>query len=337
MKLLILGGTQFLGRHVVHAAVAAGHDVTLFHRGKTNPDLFPELTHLAGDRSTGDYSALASGEWDAVIDTCGYFPRQVREAAAALAGRVGHYTFISSVSAYPDLSERGITESSPTPTDSLADPTVEEVTGETYGPLKVLCEQAAEAAFPGHTLVLRPGLIVGPNDPTDRFTYWPRRVAQGGEVLAPDDPDTVTQVIDVRDLAEWNVRLVEQRVTGIFNAVGPVGTLTMGELLDACLAAAGPDSDATLTWVPWKVLEEHEVAPWSQLPAWVPGESDDIGIHMVDNAKAVAAGYTSRPIAETVADTLAWDRNRDWSQPMRAGLDREREREVLAAWHARQG
>lgn len=329
MKILILGGTQFLGRHTVEAAVAAGHDVTLFHRGKTNPDLFPDLVHLTGDRATGDYAALGGGTWDAVVDTCGYFPRQVREAAAALAGKVGHYTFISSVSAYADMSDPNLTEESATAT--LEDPTVEEVTGETYGGLKVLCEQAADEGFPGQTLVLRPGLIVGPHDPTDRFTYWVRRFDDGGEVLAPDDPSTLTQVIDARDLAEWNVRCIEEGTTGVFNAVGPVQPLTMGELMATCRSATGGAAD--VTWVPWPFLEQHGVQPWAELGAWVPASGDSYGLMRVGNAKAVAAGFASRSIQQTVGDTLEWDRGRDRTQPMRAGLARDKEAKVLAAWH----
>ncbi len=208
MKLLVLGGTVFLGRHLVEAATARGHSVTLFNRGQHNPELYPEVEKLRGDRDS-DLSALQGRRWDAVIDTCGYLPRAVRASAELLADAVDHYTFISSISVYADFHTPAMDESAPVGT--LADETVEEVTGETYGPLKALCEQAAERALPGRVLNIRPGLIVGPHDPTDRFTYWPVRVARGGEVLAPGRPHVPVQVIDGRDLAEWTVRMVEAR------------------------------------------------------------------------------------------------------------------------------
>src|SRR6478672_8232941 len=225
MRLLVLGGTQFLGRHLVEVALREGDAVTIFHRGRTNPDLFAgQVERISGDRD-GGLDALAGGEWDAVVDTCGYVPRVVAASARALADRCGHYTFVSTESVYGDVGEPGLDESAPVAV--LDDPATEVVDGETYGGLKALCEEAAEAAMPGRVLNVRPGLIVGPHDPSDRFTYWPRRLARGGEVLAPGSAEGLVQVIDARDLAEWAVRMVEGGKTGVYNATGPENPLTM--------------------------------------------------------------------------------------------------------------
>ncbi len=330
MKLLILGGTIFVGRHLVDAALARGHEVTLFNRGQHNPDLYPDVEKLRGDRKD-DLRALRGRRWDAVIDTCGYVPRVVRASAELLADAVGHYTFISSISVYADLSVPGLDEGGAVGT--LADETVEEVTGETYGPLKVLCEWAAERALPGRVLTIRPGLIVGPHDPTDRFTYWPHRVARGGEVLAPGSPEARVQFIDARDLAQWSVRVVESGHTGVYNATGPDYPLTMGRLLAECEAVSG--RDAGFTWVDEGFLLEREVAPWSDLPLWIPAKKETAGFAAVDCGKAIAAGLTFRPLSDTVRDTLAWDAARPADREWRAGLRPERESELLGAWHGR--
>jgi 2'-hydroxyisoflavone reductase len=329
MHLLVLGGTVFLGRHLVEAALAQGHTVTLFNRGQHNADLFPEAERLRGDRD-GGLDALRGRRWDAVVDTCGYVPRVVRDSATLLADTVGHYTFISSISVYSDFDRPHMDESGPLGT--IADPTAETVDGETYGPLKVLCEQAADAAMPARVLTVRPGLIVGPHDPTDRFTYWPVRMAEGGEVLAPGRPEWAVQFIDVRDLAEWTLRLVEARSTGIYNATGPDYALGMGPFLEACIAAAA--SDARLTWVSEEYLLGAGVAPWSDLPLWVP-EEGHAGFSSVNCSKAIAAGLTFRPLAQTIRDTLAWNATRPHDTPPRAGITREREAELLKGWHAR--
>ena len=326
MKLLILGGTVFLGRHLVDSALARGHEVTLFNRGQHNPELFPGIEKLRGDRD-GDLTVLQGRRWDTVIDTSGYLPRVVRASAAALASAVEHYTFISSISVYSDANQPGLDESGIVGT--LEDPTVEEITGETYGPLKALCEQAVEEEMPGRALMIRPGLIVGPFDPTDRFTYWPHRVARGGEVLAPGRTKHATQIIDVRDLADWTVRMAERRASGIYNATGPAYTLTMGALLDTCQAVA--QSDAAFTWADERFLLDQGVQPWSELPLWLP-EADDT-LSTVNCAKAFAAGLTMRPLAETVRDTLTWDITRPAGHEWRAGLSAERERQVLQNWH----
>lgn len=317
-----------MGRALTSTALAQGHQVTLFNRGKTNPDLFPEVEKIHGERD-GDLSALQDRRWDAVIDTCGYIPRLVRRSAEALAGSVGHYTFISSLSVYADSSQVGIDESAPMGT--LDDPLVEEVNGDTYGPLKALCEQAAETAMPDRTLIVRPGLIVGPYDPTDRFTYWPHRVAQGGEVLAPGRAGRAVQFIDVRDLAEWTVGMIEKGKTGIYNADGSPGRVTMGDLLSACASESG--SDATFTWVSEAFLLEQEVGMWMEMPLWVPESQEEYtGFFAFDSRKAVAEGLAYRPLAETVRATLEWDATLPPERVLRAGITREREKALLAKW-----
>ena len=297
MDLLILGGTRFLGRHLVGSALGRGHRVTLFNRGVSGPGLFPEAEELRGERG-GDLCALRGRRWDAAIDTSGYLPREVRASADLLAGAVDHYTFVSSISVYRDSSERGFDEDAPV----LAppDPEPEVLDLELYGELKVGCERAAEAAMPGRTLVVRPGMIVGPHDYTNRFPYWCRRVAEGGEVLAPGDPDRPAQLIDARDLADWMVRMAEERSTGAYNATGPGRDLTMRGMLEGIRDATG--GDAELVWVPEKFLLDAGVEPWTELPFWVPEEM--AGILSVDVGRAVGAGLAFRPLAKTVRDTL---------------------------------
>ena len=332
MHLLIIGGTVFLGRHLVEAALARGHTLSLFNRGQHNPELFPEVEKLRGDRAS-DLAALVGRRWDAAIDTCGYVPRVVRTSSELLADAVEHYTFVSSISVYADFKKIGINEHDPVGT--LEDESIEEVTGESYGPLKALCEQAAERAMPGRVLNVRPGLIVGPHDPTDRFTYWPRRVARGGEVLAPNRPEHGTQIIDVRDLAEWMIAMVEQRQIGIYNATGPEYRLTIGQVLDESKSVSG--SDANIVWVNERFLLDAGVQPWSELPIWVPAEDpDNAGFDSVDCAKAIGAGLRFRPLAETIRDTLAWDATLPADRELRAGIRREREAELLASWRASQ-
>ncbi len=324
MKLLIIGGTRFLGRHLVESALARGHELTLFNRGRNNPDLFPDVEKLRGDRG-GDLSALQGRNWDTVIDTCGYVPRIVRASAQMLSDTAGHYTFISSISVYADFKEPGMDENAPVGT--LQDETVEEITNTTYGPLKALCEQVAEEAMPGRVLTVRPGYIVGPHDPTDRFTYWPRRVAQGGDMIAPGRPDSPVQFIDVRDLAEWIVRMAENGKHGIYNATGPDYTLTMQQLLETCKDVSG--SNARFVWVSEEFLAEHEV----ELPIWVP--DTEIGGATINCEKAFAAGLTFRPLAETIKDTLSWDATRPPDLERQAGLKPEQETQLLHTWQNR--
>ncbi len=336
--LLILGGTGFLGPHTVRAALARGHKVTLFNRGKTNPHLFPELEKLRGDRRSGDLTALKGRKFDAVIDTSGYYPRAVTEAAELLADNVDQYMFISSISVYADTSVVGLDEQGAL--GQLEDKTTEEVTGETYGPLKALCEQAAEAVFAGRTTNVRPGLIVGPGDPTDRFTYWPVRVARGGDVLSPGTPSDPVQLIDARDLAEWMIDAIEQRHLGEFNAVGPAEPLSVGAMLEACKQAAG--SDASFVWADADFLAEQEVMPWQHMPVWVPPEGEYAGFGTVNISRALAAGMRFRPIVDTCRDTLTWWRELPEEKRSRllegksAGISAARESEVLAAWRKRQ-
>ncbi|HEX6385218.1 MAG TPA: SDR family oxidoreductase [Anaerolineae bacterium] len=327
MKLLILGGTRFLGRALVEAAQSAGHEVTLFNRGQSNPDLFPGLEQLRGDRD-GGLDALQGRRWDAVIDTCGYVPRVVRASAELLAGAVDHYTFISSLSVYADPTIVGMDESAPVGT--LADETTEEITGETYGPLKVLCEKAATEAMNGRALIVRSGLIVGRHDPTDRFSYWPYRVARGGEVLAPGQPDDPVQIIDVRDIAEWTLRATEARLAGPYNVTGPDYRLTMEDVLQTCREVSG--SNAYFTWVSDAFLLEHDVAAYTEMPLWIPAEYP--GFDRFDVSKALRDGLTFRPLEQTVHDTLDWLATRPADWQWRGGLTPEREAELLRAWHA---
>jgi 2'-hydroxyisoflavone reductase len=325
VDVLILGGTGFLGRHLVEAALGEGHRVTLFNRGLSEPDLFPEVEKLEGDRD-GDLSALRGRQWDAVIDTCGYVPRVVRASANVLAGAVDHYTFVSSISVYSDGIAAGADEEAPV--RELPDPTVEEVTGETYGGLKALCERTAEEEMPGRVMNVRPGLISGPHDPTDRFTYWPRRISAGGEVLAAGRKERPVQYIDVRDLAAWIVGTSEERRTGTYNATGPDYELTMGRLLEECEAVGG--AGAELVWVSEDFLEDHRVEPFTELPLWVPREH--AAMLAVDCSRAIGAGLIFRPLAATIEDVLAFDRARPADRGLAAGLRPEREQELLRAW-----
>ena len=324
MNLLILGGTVFLGRALVDAAMERGHTLTLFNRGASNPDLYPDIEQLRGDRD-GGLDALAGRQWDAVIDTNGYVPRIVRQAAQLLADSVQHYTFISTISVYRDFFRAGIDEHYPV---AETDQPESEDRQTLYGPLKALCEAVVDQHFAGRTLTVRPGLIVGPHDPTDRFTYWPVRLSRGGTVLAPDRPDRLVQVIDVRDLAEWTVQLVERRITGIFNATGPDHPLTMGDVLTTANGVGG--QHAEFQWLPEQFLLEHEVRPWMELPLWVPDTPEYAGFATVDCRKAITTGLIFRPLEATVRDTLAWASTRPPEYQWRAGLDAEKECDLLA-------
>ncbi len=334
MRLLILGGTHFLGRALTNAATAAGHDVTLFHRGRTYADDFPHVRHVLGDRDGGLGALGGADTWDAVIDTCGFVPRLVRDAAHVLRDRVGLYTFVSTISVYADPLPLHATEDAPRAT--LDDPTVEEVTIHTYGGLKTLCEDAARETMNGRALLVRPGLIVGPYDVSDRFPYWPRRVARGGRVLAPGRPERGSQFVDVRDLAAFTLRMTERGLADVFHVTGDA--VPFGTLLDTCRATLG--GDARFEWVDEAFLLEHEVGPYVELPLWLP--ESEAAHDAVDCAKAKAHGFATRPLAETVRDTFAWDTaNPPESRPRKAGatlspsLTAEREAALLAAWDAR--
>ncbi|HEV8267668.1 MAG TPA: NAD-dependent epimerase/dehydratase family protein, partial [Thermoanaerobaculia bacterium] len=336
-RLLILGGTAFLGPELVAAAKAKGWTITLFNRGKTNPQLFPDLEKLHGDREN-DLKSLEGKSWDAVVDTSAYFPRNVKLSAELLSKAVKQYVLISTISVYTDTSKPGMDETAPV--GKVSDEEAEKaktVRGELYGPLKAMCETAAEKAMPGRVTVIRPGLIVGPNDPTDRFTYWPVRVDRGGEVLAPGTPKDPIQFIDVRDLAEWTIRMIESGSTGTYNATGPKSELTIGALLSSCKAVA--KSDAAFTWADADFLEAQKVSAWGDMPVWVPPVGDSMGFSRISNKRALDKGITFRSVDVTAKDTLDW-----WkAQPaerrakMKAGISPEREAAVLKAWHEKGG
>jgi len=323
MRLLVLGGTKFLGRATVEAALARGHEVTLFNRGRTSPDLFPEAEKLHGDREH-DLSALEGREWDAVVDPSGYVPSIVRSSAEQLAGSTGFYLFVSSVSVYSDRSK------SPAEGDALkqlgdmpADRLLEDYSN--YGALKALSEEAVAAAFPGTHANVRPGLIVGPYDPTGRFTYWPHRVARGGDVAAPAPPDERVQFVDVRDLADWMVGLCERRENGSFNAVGE--GVSWADLLEACREVS--HSDARFVWIDGRFLLDQDIEQWMGLPMWIEDDSDK-GLHRVDVSRALQAGLTFRQLEQTIEATLELAEPTD-----AAGLSPEREAQLLEAWERR--
>ncbi len=325
MRILVLGGTAFAGRHFVELALGRGHDITMFNRGRTGPGLFPEAERLVGERA-GSLEALEGRRFDAVLDTSGYFPADVERSAELLAPVAGRYLFVSSRSVYADHSAPGADETAPLAELPAGAPT-DEITGESYGPLKVACERAAQAAFPGRAVILRPGLIVGPNDPTGRFTYWPQRVAEGGDVLAPAPPEQALQVIDGRDLAAFALDLLEREVDGTFDVVSPAGMLTFAGLIDACMEASG--SAARIVWVDERFLLDRGVEPWTELPLWTPGE-DMAGFQRSDVSRALAAGLVVRPIADTVAATLRWAAA---AEPAPGpAMTREREAQLLAEW-----
>jgi 2'-hydroxyisoflavone reductase len=326
VKLLVIGGTRFVGRAFVEQAVRHGHDVAVFHRSVSEPEDFPSVEHLHGDRD-GDLGLLRGRNWDAVLDTCAYVPRAVREAAAVLADAAGHYTLVSTLSVHPDDMPAGATEEAAIFRSPF--PQTETVTDQTYGPLKVACEHEANAAFGNRCLIIRPGYIVGPHDPSDRFTFYLRRAAGGGEMAAPGPPDAPLQVIDVRDLAAFMLGRVEAADSGVYGVVGPEERIVMRDVLETARDVAG--ADTTFTWMSEGFLEARGDQAQEWFPMWEPQFP---GVHTYDAAKAAAAGLRCRPFAETVADTLAWDQER--GQPdLRTGLSTEMETELLATWHSR--
>jgi 2'-hydroxyisoflavone reductase len=321
LRLLLLGGPKFLGRAVIDAALERGHEVTLFNRGTTGADLYPELERIVGDRD-GGLDGLSGREWDAVVDTSGYVPRVVGASAGLLADAVEHYVFVSSISVYAGFAEI-VDEASPLA--QLAEPGSEDVSSH-YGALKALCEGEVEAAFPERATCVRAGLIVGPHDPTGRFTYWPHRVARGGDVLVPGPAWRPVQLVDVRDLAAWMLTAAEARLAGPFNATGPA---TMGAVVDAARRVSG--STARAVEVEDAFLSEQDVGEWMELPLWIDTRNEDWRHFMeVDTSRATAAGLTFRPLDETVAATLEHAELVDG-----VGLAPEREHELLAAWWAR--
>jgi 2'-hydroxyisoflavone reductase len=335
MRFLVLGGTLFAGRAIVDAALADGHEVTLFNRGKTNPGLFTDVERIVGDRD-GDLAALSGREFDAVVDTSAYFPRQIDAVIEAL-GDVGRYVFFSSASVYADQSIPGMDEDAAV--ETLEDASVEEL-GEKYGAFKALCENALRRAVGERALIVRAGLIVGPHDNTGRFTYWVHRMAEGGQVLAPMPKNQPVQFIDVRDLGEWVVRAATQRIGGTFNVASPNGGMDMQGMLDGINRAIG--GEAELVWVAEEFLTERDVEPWSGLPLWLAPRSLSThrGFMSRDTGRSEAAGLTIRPLSDTVSATLRWAQGeelpvgaKDFGNPSGdAGLSRQRERELLDEW-----
>ena len=325
MKILIIGGTRFVGRAITQAAFDAGHEVTLFNRGKSNTDLFPAAEKLVGDRD-GGLDVLQGHKWDAVIDTSGYVPRLVRDSARLLADSVEHYTFISTIATYASFAEGGIDENSPQ--GSLEDETTEEVNGETYGPLKVLCEHAINEEMNGRALNVRPALIVGPHEEDDLFTYWVDRVPKGGEVLVPGQANFPMQFIDARDLGKWVVKATEERLTGPYITTGPDYSLTMGKIMETIKEVG--NSDATFTYVGDQFLLDKGLIVNDETPWWVPAAFK--GYALFNNQKAIDAGLTFRPLAETVRDMHRWLQTRPADYEWRSGFSLEREKELLAEW-----
>jgi len=340
LRILILGGTGFTGPYQVRYALERGHTVTLFNRGRQHKNWPGKVEELIGDRNTGDLKALEGREWDVCIDNPTTLPFWVRDAGRVLHGKVQQYVFISTLSVYAE-DDKPADESAPLAryvgTDPMAE-TIESLranVAELYGPLKAVSEQEARKQFPGMVTIIRPGLIVGPGDETDRFTYWPVRLSRGGEVLAPGDGTDAVQFIDARDLAEWTIRMTESRAFGTFNATGPENPLQMRRMLTEIATAI--HSDARITWVPTKFLEERNVAPWSDMPVWVPDEGDSAGFAKRSIRNAVAAGLTFRPLTVTAADTLEWFKQQppERQAKLKAGLSPAREQELLAAWKAK--
>jgi 2'-hydroxyisoflavone reductase len=338
LRILMLGGTGFLGPAEVEYALARGHTVTLFNRGRTNPQLFPETEKLVGDRATGDLAALQGRTWDAVLDTSASIATWVRDSAAALKDSVGRYLFVSSISAHTDNGTPGQTEDAPV--FSHAD--YEEVIrrnapfGEAYGPNKAEAERIVHATFGDRGLVVRPGLIVGPRDNSDRFTYWPVRIDRGGEVLAPGDGTDLAQIVDARDLGRFLVHLVEEQASGTYNAVGPRSPMNMAEMLYGIRAITS--SPVSFTWVAADFLREQKVGAWMEMPVWVYPDPDTRGFMDWDCSKAIAAGLEFRPLADTARDTLEWWKGRGADAPaLRTGLAPDKEAGILAAWKARSG
>ncbi|MFL6584559.1 MAG: NAD-dependent epimerase/dehydratase family protein [Chthoniobacterales bacterium] len=338
LRILILGGTGFTGPHQVRYAMSRGHKVTVFNRGKTHPGELPEgVEQLIGDR-TGQLDALKNRQWDVCIDNPTMLPAWVRDAAQILKGNVDRYVFISTISVYGDTSKPA-DESAPLAKYEGADPyketrdTVVASGFKLYGPLKALSEQETQKWFPNKSLIIRPGLIVGPGDETDRFTYWPVRIDRGGEVLAPGSPSDPVQLIDARDLAEWTIRMIENGETGTYNATGPDKELGVGDMLDGIKGAL--NANATFTWANAEFLEQHKVSPWSDMPVWVPPIGEAGGLSRTSIKAALGKGLTFRPLPDTARDTLKWFKSlpAERQAHMKAGLAPEREKEVLTAWH----
>jgi 2'-hydroxyisoflavone reductase len=330
MKVLILGGTQFVGRHLVESALAAGHDITMFNRGRTAPELYPEVPLIKGDRER-DLGLLRGHHWDAVVDTSGYTPTTVRASAEALADHADHYVFISTISVYAQILVDGLDESAPVA--PMPDGAAEELGPDTYGPMKALCEIAVTEEMQGRCTIVRPGIIGGPFDPTDRFTYWVDRIARGGRVLLPRGPQLPMQVIDARDLADWTLDVAERKVRGTFNAVAPDPPATMGEWVTEMATVAGSEPEPV--WVDESFLLGEGVQEWTDLPLWAAASNEPRASVMSVSAKrARSEGLTWRPLRRTIEDTLVWLRQRG-DPVMQAGIDGATERTLLRKWDER--
>jgi 2'-hydroxyisoflavone reductase len=331
MRILILGGTSFVGRHFTEESLKRGFDVTLFNRGKTNTELYPEVEKLIGDRD-GNLESVKGKQWDIVIDTSGYVPRVVEQSIEALKGNIGHYVFISSISVYRDFREGRRAEGDPV--GKLENERIEEVTGETYGPLKALCEEVVTSELPDKNLIIRPGLIVGPYDTTDRFTYWVDRFSRGGEILVPGTGTREVQWVDVRDLVTWTLNMAEKKETGTYNVTGPSEHYTMGELIDTLDKWTSTHS-TKIDWVGSDFLIEQGVQPFTELPLWVPiNDEYPAGYILADILKATNKGLTFRRPVETIEDIWQWHNARD-VQDLKAGLDHNKETSLLHEWKRR--
>jgi 2'-hydroxyisoflavone reductase len=329
LEILILGGTGFIGPHMVREALRRGHSVTLFNRGRTNSGLFPDLETVKGDRG-GNLDVLSGRHWDAVVDNSGYVPRHVQNSAQTLSNNIGHYLYISTISTYANHSEANDEDS---PLATIEDESIEEVTGKTYGPLKVLCEKRAKEEIGGDRLtILRPTYICGPGDHTDRFSYWPVRASAGGEMLWPGSPSHPTQIIDVRDLANFVVDCLEQRIIGTYNTVTPVASYTMGDLLEDSQAITA--TTVNPVWVDEEFIDKYEVGEDGNLPIWHPLTGDNAAVSSVSGARARAAGLRNRPVRETVRDLIRWWKTlpEERTKQPRAGLSAQREAELIALW-----
>ena len=338
MRLLILGGTGFIGPYQVRYALERGHQVTIFNRGRQHMEWPGPVEELLGDRNTGDLKSLEGRDWDVCIDNPTTLPFWVRDAGRSLQGRIKNYVFISTISVYAD-DKMPADESAPVAAYTGTDPLAETLDsfhahGELYGPLKAESEKEAEKQFPGKATIIRPGLIVGPGDETDRFTYWPVRLSRGGEVLAPGDGSDPVQIIDARDLAEWTIRMAEARAVGTYNATGPAHPLTMRQMLTGIASAI--HANPTIEWVSTDFLKAEKVEAWSDMPTWIPGRGDTAGFGRRSIKKAIANGLTFRPLSQTASDTLAWFKQQpaERQEKLKAGIAPEREKEVLAKWAA---
>jgi 2'-hydroxyisoflavone reductase len=331
MKILVIGGTVFLGRHIVEYALSKGHELTLFNRGQHNAELFPEVEKIHGDRKT-DYKKLSGRKWDAVIDTCGYVLGDVKKTAEILKDSVNRYVFISSINAYRDVEKAGIDENyaeAELPEGS----SLEEMAMETYGPLKVLCEKEVEKQFPNGYINIRSGLIVGPYDPSDRFTYWVNRISNGGRVLCPGDGNTPIQFIDVRDLARWSVEMADSGQPGLYNGTGPDYVLTMGNFLQTCKYVC--NSEADLIWVNEKFLEDNEVMPWTEMTCWAPeSQKEFFGLGKIDISKAVKNNLRFTDIKNTITETNEWDEYRNKDKKLRAGISPDKEKLIIRKYES---